>query len=67
VEDKLYVYTIDADAPPQIIPKEDVEAMQVSKVSQMPVGLIDPLSAEELKDLIAYLLSGGNRRHAVYR
>jgi len=67
VENKLYVYTIDADAPPQIIPKEDVEAIQESKVSQMPLGLVDPLSPEELKDLIAYLLSGGNRRHEVYR
>ena len=29
-------------------------------VSMMPAGLINSLNADELKDLVAYLLSGGN-------
>ena len=67
LEGKLHVYTIDANAPPTIIDEDDVEQIQPSKISQMPTGLIDSLNEEELKDLVAYILSGGNRRDKVYR
>jgi hypothetical protein len=29
-------------------------------------GMINGLNAEELKDLIAYLKSGGNQNHPIY-
>ena len=61
------IYTVDADAKPKIIDKDDVESAMPSKVSQMPAGLIDTLNEEELKDLVAYLLSGGNRKDKVYK
>lgn len=67
IGDALHVYTLDPDQPPRIFAKADVEELVVSNISQMPVGLIDPLNAEELKDLIAYLLSAGNKRAEVYR
>lgn len=56
LDDEYQVYTADADAPPTIIPREDVEEINPSNISQMPTGLIDTLNEEELKDLIAYLM-----------
>lgn len=48
------------------IPKNNVTRTRVSEVSAMLPGLINGLNAEELKDLIAYLKSGGNQNHAMY-
>ena len=67
IDGKYHVYLTDADLTVKIIDKDDVEQMKESKVSQMPLGLLDPLNEEELKDLIAYLLSGGNQRAPQYR
>ena len=67
IDGKLHIYTTDANAPPKIVDEDDVEQATPSKISQMPTGLIDTLNEEELKDLVAYLLSGGNRRDRVYR
>jgi hypothetical protein len=33
----------------------------------MPPGLINALNADELRSLIAYLQSGGDPQHAVFR
>ena len=33
----------------------------------MSGGLINSMNAEEVKDLIAYFVSGGDPRHKVYR
>ena len=57
IGDEVHVYTDDPNAPPRVIDLSDVEAMLVSKLSQMPGGLVDTLNSEELKDLIAYLMS----------
>lgn len=54
---------------PQIvreIPKKDVARTRVSEVSPMLPGMINRLNGEELKDLIAYLVSGGDQNNAVY-
>lgn len=40
-----------------ILDKEDVEEQNVSPVSMMPEGMLDKLSNEELRDLLAYLAS----------
>ena len=32
----------------------------------MPVGLLDTLKEDELLDLMAYLLSRGDRKHAMF-
>ncbi len=65
--DQYQVYTADVNLPPQVIAKDDVEEIQVSNVSQMPTGTIDGLSPQELKNLIGYILSGGNRRAEYFR
>ena len=67
IGNEIYVYTIDPDAKPVVLSKEDIEQITASQVSQMPTGLIDGLNAEELKDLVAYILASGDQRSAVYR
>ncbi|MGF1583258.1 MAG: c-type cytochrome [Gemmataceae bacterium] len=65
--DKLKFYPIKADAIPTIISREDVVMMKDSPVSQMPTGLLDTLNPGELRDLVAYLMSGGNPRDRRFR
>ena len=64
--DEYHLYTQDPDAKPRVFKKENVE-IKPSTISQMPMGLIDTLSEEELKDLIAYIQSSGNKKAAVFR
>lgn len=55
-------------APDQLIEiaLADVEERSPSKVSPMPPGLIYSLNEEELLDLMAYLLSGGDAEHEYF-
>ncbi len=45
---------------PMDLAKADIEERLPSKVSEMPQGLINVLTKDEILDLIAYLRSGGN-------
>jgi hypothetical protein len=49
------------------IPRKDVIRKELSDVSIMLPGMINRLNEEELKDLIAYLMAGGNKEHPVYK
>jgi hypothetical protein len=49
------------------VKKLEVESKKASKLSMMPGGLINSMNAEELKDLMAYFVSGGDRKHKVFR
>lgn len=49
------------------VKQDDVVSKTPSKLSMMPPSLINSMNAEELKDLFAYFVSGGDRRHAVYK
>jgi hypothetical protein len=40
--------------------KDRVRARQPYPLSMMPAGLVNGLNPDELQDLVAYLLSGGN-------
>ncbi|GAA5506597.1 PVC-type heme-binding CxxCH protein [Novipirellula caenicola] len=40
-----------------ILDKEEIEERTLSKTSMMPEGQLDPMSADEVRDLIAYLAS----------
>ncbi|MDB5348826.1 MAG: putative rane-bound dehydrogenase [Planctomycetota bacterium] len=40
-----------------VLPREEIEAFTESPVSMMPEGLLEKLTSEELRDLIAYLAS----------
>jgi putative heme-binding domain-containing protein len=48
------------------IPKADVVSTKYSYISTMYPGLINGMNEEELKDLIAYLMAGGNEKHEIY-
>lgn len=49
------------------ISKADVASTKLSKVSLMLPGLIGRLNDEEIKDIIAYMVAGGNPDHEVYK
>jgi putative heme-binding domain-containing protein len=51
----------------QTILKKDVVSTKVSDVSIMYPGTINRLNKEELKDLMAYLISAANKNHDVYK
>jgi len=44
-----------------------VEAIEKSKVSMMPSGLLDTFKEDEILDLVAYLLSRGDRKHQMFK
>lgn len=46
--------------------RDDIDSMEAAKVSMMPGGLLNTMTAEEVRDLLAYLKSGGNPGHQLY-
>jgi putative heme-binding domain-containing protein len=67
--DETYFISQNPFAPEVIreIPKQDVVSTKYSYISVMYPGLINRLNEEELKDLIAYLMAGGNEKHEIYK
>jgi putative heme-binding domain-containing protein len=49
------------------IPKSEVRKVTLSNTSVMPPALINRLNADELKDLLAFLKSGGNENNDVFK
>jgi putative heme-binding domain-containing protein len=58
--DTLKVYSRNPDEDPTNVSRTQVTSVEPTDVSQMPPGLINSLNKEELRDLVAYLKSGGN-------
>ena len=46
--------------------KKDIQSRAVSKLSQMPEGLLNALTREEILDLLAYLETDGKPGQASY-
>ena len=44
----------------------DIKSRKRWNLSMMPPGLINSLNEDELKDLLAYLLSGGNEKDKAF-
>jgi putative heme-binding domain-containing protein len=44
-----------------------VKSIEPSKVSMMPEGLVNMLKQDEILDLLAYLVSGGDPKHAAFQ
>ena len=40
-----------------------LDGISLSKISQMPAGLINSLNKSELRDLTAYIMASGNPKH----
>lgn len=68
VEEEEYVkiYSRDPDEAPEIYPSDQVDSIEPVEVSQMPPGLVNTLNADELRDLIAYLKSGGDEEDEMF-
>jgi putative heme-binding domain-containing protein len=47
--------------------RNQIAEMFPSKTSMMPRGLLNTLNRDEILDLMAYLYSGGNRNHAMFK
>ncbi|MGK0303886.1 MAG: putative heme-binding domain-containing protein, partial [Planctomycetota bacterium] len=45
----------------------EVASIELSPMSMMPMGTVAAMNQDELRDLMAYLLSGGDKRHAMFR
>jgi len=43
-----------------------IEEMKPSKISMMPSGLVDTFKEDEVLDMLAYVLSRGDRKHAMF-
>ena len=48
-------------------PADKVESIEFSQVSLMPSEMISGLNRDELMDLMAFLLSGGNSQHKAFK
>ncbi len=64
--DTILVYPPDVKVAAQRVARDNIEVIKPSSISQMPVGLIDKMNADELGHLMAYILSGGNPDHKPY-
>jgi putative heme-binding domain-containing protein len=47
--------------------RPQVESIEPSKVSPMPPGLLNLMQKDEVMDLLAYILSGGDRNHSAFK
>ncbi|WP_299459463.1 family 16 glycoside hydrolase [uncultured Gimesia sp.] len=65
--DKIIVYPADAKAKPIMLSAEQVEEILPSPVSQMPQSMLNALNGDEVRDLMAYLLSGGDPKSRIYQ
>jgi putative heme-binding domain-containing protein len=48
------------------IDRKEIASIEPSKVSPMPTGLLNVLTKEEVLDLMAYILSGGDPSHEAF-
>lgn len=49
------------------IDRKEVVSIEPSKISPMPKGLFDPMTKDEIIDLLAYVISGGDAAHAAFK
>jgi putative heme-binding domain-containing protein len=49
------------------VPRSRIESRTPSKTSEMPQGLVNVLTKEEILDLVAYLRSGGNPKDKAFQ
>ena len=49
------------------INRTNIESMKPSKLSMMPSGLLDTFKEDEILDMMAYILSRGDRTHAMFK
>jgi putative heme-binding domain-containing protein len=62
----LEIYTKDTTVIPTRSARNQVRSIEPATVSQMPPGLLNSLSPDEVRDLTAFLLSGGNAEDPMF-
>ncbi len=65
-ETTILVYPPDPKVEAIRVDRVDIDKIKLSPTSQMPTGLINTLNADELRQLLAYIMSGGNPEHKTY-
>jgi len=60
------IYPPDHTAEPTRVKRSEVAGVKQLEISQMPPGLINGLNPEEVRDLMAYLMSSGNPKSRIY-
>ena len=67
-DDNNYIISQNPYAPQltKNVPKKDVKDIKRSEVSIMPPGTLNTMSPEEVRDIMAYLMSGGNENNEIY-
>ena len=69
ISDKDYTVVVDPENATKTVKlaKDEVEAMKPSTVSLMPKDLLKQLNEDEVRDLMAYLLSRGRENDPVFK
>lgn len=49
------------------VDRKQIRSITPASASPMPEGLLSPLKSDEVMDLLAYLLSGGDSEHSLFR
>jgi hypothetical protein len=49
------------------IDRKEIDELEISKKSAMPDGLFKQMTKDEILDLIAYLISGGEPSHELFK
>ena len=68
-DDKIEIYPsakTSAELVAVVVDADDIETINDSPISQMPEAMLDSLNGDEVRDLIAYLLSGGDSGAGIY-
>ncbi|WP_231602685.1 family 16 glycoside hydrolase [Neorhodopirellula pilleata] len=65
-DETIMVYGSDPRSEPTMVKRSEIEDLSVSQISQMPTGLLNQMNPDEIRDLVAYIMSGGNDHHKVY-
>lgn len=66
-EEQISVLTDPEDSTKIVdIPREDIDEILPSKTSIMPAELLNQLNEDEVLDLLAYLLSRGDKRNRMF-
>lgn len=64
---KVAIYPGKVGVEPIVVDSSEIDEIRPSKISQMPENLLDKLNAEELNDLMGYLMTGGDVKHRQFK
>ncbi len=66
-KDSVTIQTGPTQAQVQKVAKSTIKSRRPSQLSLMPAGLLNTLDKEQILDLLAYLLAGGEADHAAFK